>query len=91
MQCRTRNSFGFISPKACRESTSPAADATSLLEVKNRIGNFFRGSNDKDPKEGMVAELLEDDDDDKSTKAMRGMMLTMALQMKELQEDLKDA
>ena len=34
------NSFGFFSPKA-RESVSPATDATSLSEVKNRIGNFF--------------------------------------------------
>jgi len=84
------SSFGFFSPKA-RDSVSPAADATSLSEIKNQIGNFFRGSNDKDPKEGMVVELLEDDDDDKSTDAMRGMMSTMARQMKELQEDLKDA
>jgi hypothetical protein len=84
------NSFGFFSPKA-RDSVSPAADATSLSEVKNRIGNFFRGSNDKDPKEGMMVELLEDEDDDNSAEAMRGMMSSMALQMKELKEDLKDA
>jgi hypothetical protein len=80
------NPFGFFSPKA-RESNSPAADAKSLTEVKNRIGNFFRGANDKDPKEGMVVELMEDEDD-KSSEAMIGMMSIMAQQMKELQGEL---
>lgn len=82
------NPFGFFSPKA-RDSDSPAADAKSLNEVKNRIGNFFRGANDKDPKEGMVVELTNDEDEDKSAEAMLGMMSTMAQQMKDLQGELK--